>query len=155
MQETRWLSDEEQRLWLELREFANGLPRAIDRQLLADSDVSGVEYAVLAVISEADNRQMRSGDLAAKLGWERSRVSHLLKRMESKALISRCAASCDGRGQDIALTQTGWDKIHGAAPGHVTMVRETIFDPLSCEQQQQLFEALTRIRHAAEDRGLW
>ncbi|MBP2411324.1 DNA-binding MarR family transcriptional regulator [Arthrobacter stackebrandtii] len=153
--ETRWLSAQEQAIWLELREFAKGLPRAIDRQLLQDSDVSGVEYAVLAVISEAGCEQMRSGDLAAQLGWDRSRVSHLLKRMESRGLLHRCTASADGRGQDISLTDSGWEKIRSAAPGHVTMVRETIFDPLKPDQQAQLFEALTSIRRAAEERGLW
>ncbi len=153
--ETRWLSAQEQAIWLELREFAKGLPRAIDRQLLQDSDVSGVEYAVLAVISEAGCEQLRSGDLAAQLGWDRSRVSHLLKRMESRGLLNRCTASTDGRGQDISLTDSGWDKIRSAAPGHVSMVRETIFDPLTPEQQAQLFEALASIRRAAEERGLW
>lgn len=152
---TRWLSEGEQQLWLELREFANGLPRAIDRQLLRDSDVSGGEYAILAAVSEAKGDVVRSGDLAARLGWERSRVSHLLKRMEARGLIVRCAASTDGRGQDISLTQAGWDKIHGAAPGHVTMVRETVFDPLTAGQQRELFDMLTGIRHAAEERGLW
>ncbi|AIY03836.1 Transcriptional regulator, MarR family [Arthrobacter sp. PAMC 25486] len=138
-----------------MREFASGLPRAIDRQLLQDSDVSGVEYSVLAVVSESPGKVVRSGDLAAKLGWDRSRVSHLLRRMEARGLIHRCAASADGRGQDIALTEAGWDKVRGAAPGHVTMVRETIFDPLTPEQQTQLFAALTSIRRAAEERGLW
>lgn len=151
----RWLSAQEQLIWLELREFANGLPRAIDRQLMRDSDVSGVEYSILSVVSEAGEEKVRSGDLAAKLGWERSRVSHLLKRIEARGLIHRCATSGDGRGQEISLTQAGWDKIRGAAPGHVTMVRETIFDPLTPEQQGQLFDMLTSIRNAAEERGLW
>lgn len=151
----RWLSAQEQLIWLELREFANGLPRAIDRQLMRDSDVSGVEYSILSVVSEAGEEKVRSGDLAAKLGWERSRVSHLLKRIEARGLIHRCATSGDGRGQEISLTQAGWDKIRGAAPGHVTMVRETIFDPLTPEQQCQLFDMLTSIRNAAEERGLW
>lgn len=155
MDETRWLSAEEQALWLELREFAKGLPRAIDRQLHRDSDVSGVEYAILAVVSEAGEEAVRSGDLAATLGWDRSRVSHLLRRMETRGLLSRCAASTDGRGQDISLTEAGWDAVRSAAPGHVTMVRETIFDPLTPEQQGQLRQALTSIRRAGEERGLW
>ena len=152
---TRWLSAQEQQLWLELREFAKGLPRAIDRQLLHDSDVSGVEYSILAAVSEAADTVVRSGDLAAKLGWERSRVSHLLRRMESRGLLHRCPASADGRGQDVSLTDAGWDKIRSAAPGHVTMVREVVLDPLTPEQQRHLLEALAGIREAAELHGLW
>ena len=153
--ETRWLSAQEQQLWLELREFSAGLSRCIDRQLSQDADLSGVEYSVLAAVSEAPPEGVRSGYLAAILAWDRSRVSHLLRRMEAKGFIDRCAASDDGRGQEITLTEAGWDKVHSAAPGHVTMVRETIFDPLSVEQQEHLIAAFRDIRQAATDRGLW
>ncbi|MGO4385241.1 MarR family winged helix-turn-helix transcriptional regulator [Specibacter sp. RAF43] len=152
---TRWLSTDEQHLWLELREFLSGLPRAIDRQLSRDSAVSGVEYAVLAAVSEAPPGGVRSGDLAAVLEWERSRVSHMVRRMEAKGLIGRCSASADGRGQEISLTEAGWDAVRGAAPGHVSMVRETIFDPLTAAEQEQLRTSLHKIRAAAVERGLW
>ncbi|WP_243400191.1 MarR family winged helix-turn-helix transcriptional regulator [Arthrobacter glacialis] len=153
--EPRWLTEKERQLWLELVEFSNGLPRAIDRQLSRDSEVSGVEYSILASISEASPDGVRSGDLAARLQWERSRLSHLLRRMEARGLIGRCAASTDGRGQEISLTEAGWAKIRSAAPGHVTMVRETIFDPISVAQQEQLLLAIGRIREAFTERGLW
>ncbi|WP_449372351.1 hypothetical protein [Arthrobacter psychrolactophilus] len=67
--ETRWLSAQEQQLWLELREFSNGLSRTIDRQLAQDAELSGVEYAVLAAVSEAPPEGVRSGDLAEILSW--------------------------------------------------------------------------------------
>ncbi|MHA7269987.1 MarR family winged helix-turn-helix transcriptional regulator [Arthrobacter sp. HLT1-20] len=152
---TRWLSAHERELWLELREFTVGLPRAIDRQLTQDSDVSGGEYAILAAVSEAPPEGVRSSDLAAILGWERSRVSHLLRRMEARGFIGRCAASSDGRGQEISLTEGGWDKVRSAAPGHVTMVREAIFDPLTVAQQECLLVAIRSIRQGVAERGLW
>lgn len=154
-EDVRWLSAHEQVLWLELREFAKGLPRILDRQLVRDSDVSSVEYAILAQVSESAADSVRSGDLADQLGWERSRVSHLLRRMEARGLIHRCASAEDGRGQNISLTEEGWAKIYSAAPGHVSMVRETIFDPLTVEQQEALFEALVLIRRQAQAQGLW
>lgn len=153
--ETRWLDMQEQKLWLELREFIGGLPRAIDRQLIRDSAVSNGEYAVLAAVSEASADGIRSSDLATLLEWERSRVSHLLRRMESKGLVARCSASTDGRGQEISLTQAGWDLVRSAAPGHVSMIRETIFDPLTPAEQQQLGDSLQKIRAAAVEGGLW
>lgn len=153
--EPRWLTAKERQLWLALVEFTNGLPRAIDRQLSQDSDVSGVEYSVLAAVSEASPGGVRSSDLAAQLQWERSRVSHLLRRMEARGFIGRCAASADGRGQEISLTEEGWATIRGAAPGHVEMVRETIFDPISVAQQEQLLSAIGSIREAFNERGLW
>lgn len=153
--QTRWLSANEQTIWLELRDFVSGLPRVIDRQLNQDAGMSGGEYAVLAAVSEAPPEGVRSGDLARMLDWEKSRVSHLLRRMEAKGLIHRCAASADGRGQEITLTPEGWDTVRRTAPGHVTMVRETIFDPLTHAELEQLRSSLQKIRSAAIAGGLW
>lgn len=158
-EEPRWLTADEQRLWLELREFNSGLPRAIDRQLEADAALSSGEYAVLAAISEAVGADgvgaLRSGDLAATLQWDRSRVSHLLRRMETRGFVARCAASGDGRGQVISLSEEGWSVLRAAAPGHVTLVREAIFDPLTPDELAQLGESLGKIRAEFEARGLW
>lgn len=155
MSEPRWLSSNEQELWLEFREFLWGFPSAMDRQLIRDANMSSGEYAVLAGISEAAEGRTRAGDLACALQWERSRLSHLLRRMEAKGLVSRCAASGDGRGQDITLTELGWETIRASAPDHVTFVRETLFDSITPEEQEQLRTILSKIRGAVVERELW
>lgn len=152
---TRWLSEEEQGTWLAIREFMWGYPAALDRQNARDSGLSTGEYSVLATLSEAEGHQLRAGDAAADLGWERSRLSHLLRRMEGKGLIERVASKCDGRGQDVILTGAGWDAIREAAPDHVSFVRETIFDPLTEEEQDTLARALRKVREATIQHGLW
>ncbi|MET1018197.1 MAG: hypothetical protein ABWX76_15340, partial [Leifsonia flava] len=45
--------------------------------------------------------------------------------------------------------------IREAAPGHVTFVREAVFDPLSPEEQDVLARALDRIRGRISENGLW
>lgn len=155
MSEPRWLSTDEQQLWLEFREFLWGFPSAMDRQLTADSGMSSGEYAVLAEVSQSASEALRSGDLAAALQWDRSRVSHLLRRMEAKGLIERRPASGDGRGQEITMTSNGWDTIRAASPAHVTFVRETLFDPLSDTEKVQLREMLGKVRSAVVERELW
>ena len=151
----RWLDEREKAVWLTLREFIWEFPTAIDRQLQRDSGLSVVEYSVLAALSECTGARKRSGDLAADLGWDRSRLSHLVKRMEVKGMVERAHSDADGRGQDVVLTDAGWDEIRSAAPGHVTFVRESVFDPLSPEEQDQLESMLTRIRAQITDQGLW
>ena len=155
MSEPRWLSNHEQELWLEFREFLWGFPSAMDRQLSRDAGLSTGEYSVLAAISQAAPDRLRSGDLANTLQWERSRVSHLLRRMEAKGLIERCAASCDGRGQEIQLSDAGWDTICSAAPDHVGFVRDALFDSLSADEQEQLRTILSKVRAAVVERELW
>lgn len=151
----RWLDEREKEVWLALREFIWGFPAAVDRQLQRDSDLSIVEYSVLAELSECPGSRKRSGDLASDLGWERSRLSHLVKRMETKGVVERAHSDQDGRGQEIVLTDAGWALIREAAPGHVTFVREAVFDPLSQEEQDVLASALDRIRDRITGDGLW
>jgi DNA-binding MarR family transcriptional regulator len=154
-QPTRWLNEREREAWLTLREFIWEFPAALDRQLQRDSDMSIVEYSVLAVLSECTGARKRAGDLASDLGWERSRLSHLVRRMESKGVVERMHSDLDGRGQDVVLTEAGWAAIRAAAPGHVTFVREAVFDPLTSAEQDALESALTRIRARIAAEGLW
>ena len=46
--DTRWLDQHEQEVWRALRELIWGFESAMDRQLIRDSELSGVEYSVLA-----------------------------------------------------------------------------------------------------------
>ena len=154
-QSTRWLNEREKQVWLTLREFIWGFPAALDRQAQRDSALSIVEYSVLSTLSETPGARMRAGDLAAELGWQRSRLSHLVGRMEAKGVVERVSSGDDGRGQDVVLTDAGWSAIRAAAPGHVTFVRETVFDPLTPEEQDALESALTRIRARIAEDGLW
>lgn len=151
--EGRWLNAREREVWLALRHLLWTLQPAVDRQLQRDSGLSGPEYSVLATLSEDPHGMVRSGTAAHMLGWGRSRLSHLLRRMEAKGLISRSCSPDDGRGQDIALTPAGRDAIVEAAPGHVDFVRSVVFDPLTPGQQEALREACHRISTAIESSG--
>ena len=145
-----WLDEREKDVWLALRRLVWGLTPAIDRQLTRDSRLSGPEYSVLATLSECPDGMLRSGTAAQELGWERSRLSHILRRMEAKGLVHRSCSADDARGQDVTLTEAGRAAITDAAPGHVGFVRRIVFDPLTAEQQAVLGQACHRIAEAIE-----
>lgn len=100
----------------------------MNRQLQADSNLSLADYDVLVALSSV--QQMRVSDLAAQIGWERSRLSHQLRRMEERGLTQRDPSPDDARTTLISLTADGRDAITEAAPGHVDLVRRLFFDPL-------------------------
>ncbi|MFV8264514.1 MarR family transcriptional regulator [Mycolicibacterium peregrinum] len=58
----------------------------MNRQLQADSCLSLADYDVLVALSNVGDDGMRVSDLAAQIGWERSRLSHQLRRMEQRGL---------------------------------------------------------------------
>lgn len=102
----------------------------MNRQLQADSKLSLADYDVLVALSGNRDRAMRVSDLAAQIGWERSRLSHQLRRMEERGLTERRPSAEDGRTSNVVLTEQGHDAIVEAAPAHVDLVRRLFFDAL-------------------------
>src|SRR5215218_3449337 len=138
--EPRWLDDAEDRAWRGYLRMRTLLHAQIVRDLAREADLSGPDYDVLSNLSEAPGRRVRLGDLAARMAWSRSRLSHHITRMERRGLVTREDCTSDGRGAFVVLTDAGWRAIRGAAPGHVASVRRHFIDLLSREQLDALAE---------------
>jgi DNA-binding MarR family transcriptional regulator len=115
------------------------------RQLLADSGPSLSDYHVLVALSNASHARMRVADLAAQIGWERSRVSRHLRRMCERGLTERQPSPDDGRATDSQLTVAGHEAITQAAPGHVEVVQRLFFDAVLNELLAPLTAALEHV----------
>jgi DNA-binding MarR family transcriptional regulator len=146
-----WLTAREARIWQSYRDVRRELQSAFDLQLSREQGMSAADYAVLVPLSEAPDGQLRTKDLGAALGWDRSRTSHQVTRMLKRGLLARDIVEGDARGSLVRLTPTGRSAIEAAAPHHVALVRRLFVDPLTKEQLDTLGEALQRmliaIRH--------
>lgn len=149
-----WLNSEEHETWLHFRQLLWQYPAALDRQLMRDSGLSTGEYSVLAALSDEPDGTLRAGELARILVWERSRISHLVRRMEVKCLVARRATRGDGRGAELVLTAKGREALDAAAPDHVRFVRSTLFDVLGKEEARALGDMLKRVADAARASAL-
>jgi DNA-binding MarR family transcriptional regulator len=138
MTETRWLNPAEARAWRALQSFGTPLAAALNRQLTADSALSSADYEILVVLSETPGGSLRAGELGRATGWEKSRLSHHIKRMEARRLVERQDCLTDGRGLLVAITDHGRRAIEDAAPGHVRAVRKFVIDILTPEQLELL-----------------
>ncbi|MGV0781599.1 MarR family winged helix-turn-helix transcriptional regulator [Mycolicibacterium peregrinum] len=125
-----WLTPKQQRAWVAYMRVQLRMNYEMNRQLQADSGLSLADYDVLVALSNVGDDGMRVSDLAAQIGWERSRLSHQLRRMEERGLTERRASVEDGRTTNVILTENGRQAIGEAAPGHVDLVRRLFFDPL-------------------------
>lgn len=125
---------EELRVWREFLETGEMLRAVIATRLLTDTGLSPADYAVLLALSEAAGNRSRSSDLAATVGWERSRLSHHLNRMERRDLIRREDCPTDNRGAEVVLAPAGRAAFHAATVPHLTAVRELFVDALTPEQ---------------------
>lgn len=133
-------------VWRDFIETAEALRSELGARLQAESSVSTADYAVLLALSEAPGRRMRSSELAAQIGWERSRLSHHLGRMEPRGLIRREECASDNRGAEIVLTSTGADTFHGATVPHLRAVRELFVDALTPDQLAAAGELAAALR---------
>ncbi|MFD7621523.1 MarR family winged helix-turn-helix transcriptional regulator [Streptomyces sp. NPDC059802] len=138
MNEPRWLDSHEAAVWKKYRDLQRRLQSALDRQLARDSVLSGADYAVLAPLSESPDDVLRARDLQAELGWERSRLSHQISRMEKRGMVAREPCEDDARGSMVRMTAQGRAAIEGAAPQHVETVRRYFFDPFSPDEVETL-----------------
>jgi DNA-binding MarR family transcriptional regulator len=116
------------------------LRMALERELLADAELSLADYEVLVSLSEAEERRLRMAVLAERLQWSRSRLSHQLARMHDRGLVTRQECPTDARGAFAVLTPTGRAAIERAAPGHLAGVRRHLLDRLSADQVRALVE---------------
>src|SRR4051794_40360761 len=93
-------------------------------------------------------------DLAAVTNASLSRLSHLIKRLESQGLVRRQPDPTDGRYTIATLTAAGYAKLVATAPGHVTCVRELVIDELDIAELAQLRALSDRIV-ARVDASAW
>ncbi|MGH3861085.1 MarR family winged helix-turn-helix transcriptional regulator [Actinokineospora sp.] len=138
--DTRWLDDGEQEVWRAFITMSGALNDQLDRQLQRDSDMPYTYYEILVVLSHAPDRSMRMSELAGLRGSSRSRLSHAVARLEQAGWVRRQECPTDKRGSLAVLTDDGFAALAAAAPGHVTAVREKLFDRLTPEQVKVLGE---------------
>ena len=131
MDEPRWLDERQARVWQGYLALQRELQGMLERRLMRDAGLSGADYRLLVPLSESPDGVLRARDLGTMVGWERSRLSHQVRRMEARGLLVREECTEDARGSMVRLTDAGRAAIVAAAPDHVKAVRRYFFDALS------------------------
>jgi DNA-binding MarR family transcriptional regulator len=132
--ETPALEPEEWELWDIWTRAQRLLTRELDRGLQREFGISKAEFSVLVTLWQAPGREMRVGELSESLDWEKSRVSHMLTRMENRGLVERTRSGAAGRRTGIGLTAGGRRAAQSAIVGHAGNIRRYFFDSLTPEQ---------------------
>src|SRR5262245_21622253 len=151
--EPNWLSPREDRAWRAFMHAHHQLGVHLNRGLQV-SGRSGADYEILAVLSGHDGDPMPAHELCNTLGWEKSRVSHQVRRMQKDGLISREPNPDDARSTMVRLLPAGRAAIEQAAPRHVEDVRRNFIDLLSPAELEMLAALNERVlQHLAEGKG--
>jgi DNA-binding MarR family transcriptional regulator len=150
---TRWLSGQEHRTWLYTLTAVQLLESELDRRMQREAGMPLAYYMLLAALSEAPDRTMRMGDLAAFTNASQSRLSHAVRRLEQNGWVRRERHAGDRRVVLAVLTDDGYRALAAAAPGHVRAVRELLFERLEEADLTALQDVAARVLDGVDTTG--
>ncbi|MBO0609845.1 MarR family winged helix-turn-helix transcriptional regulator [Myceligenerans salitolerans] len=137
---------EELRIWRNYIETTETLRAVLEGRLQSESSLSSADYRVLLALSEADRSTLRSSELAELIGWQRSRLSHHLRRMEKRGLVHRAPCPDDVHGIDVRMTALGAESFRRGSVPHLRDVHELFVEALTAEQLARVDEFTTALR---------
>jgi DNA-binding MarR family transcriptional regulator len=150
MPEVPTLSPEEWDVWRSFRTMRRQLDLALEHELQRDAHVSGPDYEILITLFEAPEKQLRAREISARLGWEKSRLSHQVTRMVARGLVERTECDSDARGTWVGLTTKGRLATLGAVRAHAQTIRRLFFDVLTEPELEALGSASSRVLEAID-----
>src|SRR5258708_14114757 len=122
------LTPGQQRAWLAFIRLRLRLTYEMNRQLQAEANLSLADFDVLNALRYEPEGRTQITALAIRIGWERSRLSHHLRRLEGRELVELRTAPTDRRATEITLTDEGWVEITQAPTAPVEPIQRLFFD---------------------------
>lgn len=130
--------------WASYQRMRAQLSGRLGRELVRETGLSEADYEILTAIIESPDGSVRSLALRCGLDWEKSRLSHQLRRMTERGLVVRDECMEDNRGFVVRASEAGRAAAEAARQHHEAAVRRYVADVLSPEQ----FELLGAIAEA-------
>ena len=125
----------------------------INRTLYRETGLSEADAAVLIALLDTPDEHLHSFELRCGLAWEKSRLSHQLRRMEARGLIERAACPDDARSSLIRLTPDGRAQAGRARAVLGVAARQSLEGALTGEHVAQLEQIAAALLTHLESRA--
>ncbi len=139
------LTDSDRALWRAFTLMRRQLDLTLERRLQADAGISTADYEILVSLYENSENRLRAGQIGDIIGWEKSRVSHQISRMEQRELVKREECGDDARGVWVVLTEQGSAAVTAALPDRKAAVGKYFFDTLDDADKAALQSITSRV----------
>ena len=136
----------ESSLWFAWKRAHELVRTAVIEEVTAATGLSDPDVGILLRLDVAGG-SLRQSEIAAALGWDRTRLSHQLTRMEDRGLVARRRTPS---GVRVDISDAGKEAAAAARPVHAAAVRRHQADPLTPGQSAMLREILELLSGAAE-----
>lgn len=142
------------RAWRSFFETSAIISDRMEKRLHASTGLRLSDYNLMLLLAEAENHQLRMGELAEGMVFSPSRLSYQVKSLEKRGLIDRFADSEDRRGMTAQLTEEGLHVFEQASRLHATHIRQLFHPALDDAEANTLRLICEQIKHtvAAADR---
>jgi DNA-binding MarR family transcriptional regulator len=137
------LDESELALWHAFKRAAESVRARIAAEIARETGLSDADFGVVTRLDEAGGA-LRQNELAASMGWHRSRLSHQLSRMADRGLVHRLDAD---NGVIVEITAAGRVAAQRARPVHAAAVRATLIDRIPADQRGQVTAMLLALLH--------
>ncbi|RKS05041.1 DNA-binding MarR family transcriptional regulator [Nocardiopsis sp. Huas11] len=129
-----------------LIEASSLLKHAVEQQLRDAGDLSYVQFQLLATLGDSPTGSRRMTDLADGVVYSRSGLTYQAQTLEKRGLVTRSPSPDDERSITVTITDEGRAVLARVFPGHVAVLDDLLFAPLSRSDIETLADILTRAR---------
>jgi len=131
--------------WRSFRSLGENIPTLLTQEITQQVGLSAAEFRVLMELNFMQQNEAASNQktLLINLNWEKSRLSHLLNRMEKKNLIIRSAKV--GKLQEVNMSQAGEAALKAAIPVRDKYVKQYFCDLLSHQDKKDLLRICEKL----------
>ena len=135
------------RAYFALMEVAGLLRHAVEQQLRDVGDLSYIQFQLLARLGlDSATGSERMTDLADGVVYSRSGLTYQAGLLEKAGLVTRSTSPDDDRGVVITITAAGRARVEKVLPGHVDVIGDQLFRPLSEGDALVLADLLSPVR---------
>lgn len=142
--ERQWLEPSAADVWEHFLNVTHQLEQKLERNLQATHGISHTQYEILVRLADSPNGAIRMSDLAENLVTAKSAVTYQVGKLCNAGIVERFSCTYDARATYVRLTEAGGTLLDQVAPKHLELVRQLVFEDLTCEEANQLTEILTR-----------
>jgi len=143
------------RAWRAFFETSAIISDRMEKRLHSSTGLRLTDYNLMLLLAEAENNQLRMGELAEGMVFSPSRLSYQVKSLEKRGMITRFADESDRRGMTAQLTDEGRATFEQASRLHAQHIKQLFHPALDDDQAQVLRMICDQIKDTAtaEDRA--
>ncbi len=123
----------------------------LDRRLQQDVGLTLAEFEVLSYLETGPEKGLRMFELGERVLASKTRLTHIVDRLERGGLVRRRRDPEDARGVLVVLTAKGRRAQAAAGPTYVEAVRTRLLDHFTPAQAKATSTALDKARASLGD----